>query len=251
MGELDPTSRFTGRAAAYASARPSYPRAILDVLSVREGDVVADLGSGTGIFTRLLLEAGATVWAVEPNDEMRAVAEVELGREPRFRSIAGRAEATTLPDASCDLVTAAQAFHWFDREAMRREAKRVLKVGGRVALVWNDRDTESTPLLRELEALLVTRCPRYRELQGKSDRPGDFDELFGVGGWSRAAIPNEQRLGRAAFLARLLSTSYAPAPGERGHDAFVRDAEALFDRHAEDATVTIDYEAVVIVGRPR
>lgn len=158
-------------------------------------------------------------------------------------------EATTLPDASCDLVTAAQSFHWFDLEATRAEAKRILKPTGRVALVYNDRDTESTPLLRELEALLAARCARYRELQGRSDRPADFDAFFGEGAWSRSEIPNEQRLGRAGFVGRLLSTSYAPARGQPGHDAFVREAEALFDRHAQDATVTICYATAVIVTR--
>ena len=246
----DPTARFTGRSAAYAAARPTYPPALIELLGVRPGMVVGDLGSGTGIFTKLLLDAGATVFAIEPNDEMRASADAELGAHPRYRGVAGRAEATTLPDASCDLLTAAQAFHWFDADATRREAKRILKPGGRVALIWNDRDTTSTPFLRELEALLVARCPKYRDLQGKADRPDLWDAFFD--GWTRREVPNEQRLGRAGLVLRLLSTSYAPAEGEPGHDAFVREAEALFERHAGDAgEVAIVYAAVVIEGRPR
>src|SRR5262245_840572 len=124
---MDPTERFSARADAYARARPSYPQAVFDVLrehyTLAEGTVGADLGAGTGIFSRLLLEAGAVVFAVEPNADMRLEAErsVPSARAPFFRSIAARAEETSLPAASIDLVTAAQAFHWFDIEQARRE----------------------------------------------------------------------------------------------------------------------------------
>src|SRR5688572_11749971 len=113
----DPTGRFTHRADAYVKSRPSYPAGLFDVLRDECGlgpsSVVADLGSGTGIFTRLLLERGATVHAVEPNDDMRGEAERTLASEPRFHSVKGTAEATTLAAGSIHLVTAAQAFHWF------------------------------------------------------------------------------------------------------------------------------------------
>src|SRR6478672_9476571 len=110
---MDPTKRFSARADVYAKARPSYPREALEILRVEyqleKETSVADLGAGTGIFTRLLLESGALVYAVEPNADMRGEAERALHDDPRFRSVAGRAEDTTLPDASIDLVTAAQA----------------------------------------------------------------------------------------------------------------------------------------------
>jgi SAM-dependent methyltransferase len=116
LAVTDPADRFTGRATAYAATRPTYPPSLVTLLGLRRGDVVCDLGSGTGIFSRLLLDAGATVYAVEPNEDMRSAAEGELGDNERFHSVAGRAEATTLPDGVCDLVTAAQSFHWFDAE---------------------------------------------------------------------------------------------------------------------------------------
>jgi len=126
---MDPTERFSSRAEVYALARPSYPADVFQILrehhGLHAGAAVADLGSGTGIFTRLLLESGARVHAVEPNDDMRAKAELLLGHEPGFSSIAGRAEATSLPDASVELVTAAQAFHWFDLDLARREIVRI------------------------------------------------------------------------------------------------------------------------------
>lgn len=255
----DPTARFSGRVDDYVKTRPSYPRGVLDVL--REGcglsaaSVVSDLGSGTGLFTKLLLESGARVHAVEPNDEMRAAAESLLRDAPGFRSVAGRAEATTLEDASVDLVTAAQAFHWFDVEAAHREMRRILRprstaMGSNVALVWNDRDLEATPFLREYEELLVRRCPKYRELQGKADSTDKFDALLGPDRWTRHAVANEQHLDRAGLMSRLLSSSYAPRPGEPTHDETIAELRALFDRRAEGGLVAMLYTTVVILGRP-
>jgi SAM-dependent methyltransferase len=244
----DPTGRFSGRAAAYEKTRPTYPRAVLDLLGVGPETTIADLGSGTGIFSRLLLSSGATVYAVEPNAEMRAAAEAELGREPRFHSVAGRAEATALPDRSVDLVTAAQAFHWFDRDAAAREMKRILRPLGRGALIWNDRDTSGTLLLREYDAILIEHCPDYAKLQGKADTPDAFDALFGAGAWKREAIANEQRLDRRGVVDRVLSSSYAPLAGAPGHAALVSALQSLFDRHAVAGEITLRYQCVVISG---
>ncbi len=257
----DQAKRFSGRVDDYVKTRPSYPRGVLDVLRERCGltatSVVCDLGSGTGLFTKLLLESGAIVHAVEPNDEMRAAAETMLGDERGFRSVAGRAEATTLADGSVDLVTAAQAFHWFDVEGAHREMRRILRPregsegsAGSVALVWNDRDLESTSFLRAYEELLVRRCPKYRELQGKADTTEKFDALLGVGRWTRHVVPNEQRLDREGLVGRLLSSSYAPRPGEPTHDETFAELRAVFDRHAEGGVVAMLYQTVVIVGRP-
>jgi len=252
---IDPTSRFGERVDDYVKARPSYPAELLDVLARECGltkkSVVADLGSGTGIFTRLLLESGATVYAVEPNDEMRGAAERDLASE-RLHSVRGRAEATTLPDASIDLATAAQAFHWFDVEATRRELVRILRPDGFTALVWNDRDTKSTPFLRAFEALLVAHCPKYPELQGKADAVSKFDAVFCKNGWQRYTLANRQDLTRDLLVARVMSASYAPKQGTPEHAAIVAALDALFAEHAgESDTVGIMYSTVVITGRPR
>ncbi len=250
---MDATIRFSGRADDYARTRPGYPRAVLEVLlehGLVPGGVVADLGSGTGIFSSLLLEASARVYAVEPNDDMRALAERALSSHADFRSVAARAEATSLPDASVDLVTAAQAFHWFDPSLTRRETCRILRPRGHVALVWNDRETEATPFLREYDALLVRRCPGYRQLQGKSDTPKLFDGLFGEGRWERRRVPNEQRLDRDGLHSRVMSSSYAPKAGEPGHDVLVRELDELFARRAVAGEVVIPYQTVVIGGLP-
>ncbi|MCL2723243.1 MAG: class I SAM-dependent methyltransferase [Polyangiaceae bacterium] len=252
----DPTQRFEGRAAAYDKARPSYPLAVLDLLArdfhLRAGSVVADLGSGTGIFTAILLERGATVFAVEPNADMRATAEQRLGSIAGFRNVNGRAEATTLATSSVDLVTAAQAYHWFDRPRAHAEMKRILRKApnvGCIALVWNDRDTTATQFTAAFEDVLRRRCPDYATLQGRSEMPEAFNELFGAGGWSRTALLHDQELDRDALIARAMSTSYAPREGE-AHAALISDLRALFDTHEEAGIVRLHYRCVVIGGCP-
>src|SRR5271154_1515768 len=131
MPVQDPTARFSSRVEKYVRYRPSYPKEVVALLGKQCGltaeSVIADVASGTGIFTRLLLENGNRVFGVEPNAEMRRAGEEYLAAFPRFTSVAGTAEATTLPDHSVDIVTAAQAAHWFDRAKARREFVRILK----------------------------------------------------------------------------------------------------------------------------
>src|SRR5581483_5036963 len=159
MPAIDPTQRFSSRVDKYTKYRPGYPPEIVELLRAQCGltpsSVIADVASGTGLFTKLLLENGNEVYGVEPNAEMRKAGEEYLAGYPRFHSVAGKAEATGLPDHSFDFVTAAQAAHWFDQAGARREFVRVLKPGGWTVLVWNERCTDSTPSLRAYEELLL------------------------------------------------------------------------------------------------
>jgi ubiquinone/menaquinone biosynthesis C-methylase UbiE len=139
----DSKERFSDRVDDYRKYRPGYPEAVLQVLEERCGlspsSVVADIGSGTGILTGMLLSKAHTVYAVEPNAPMRSAAEEDYRDHPAFRSVAGSAEATTLPSRSVDLITAAQAFHWFDPEKAKAEFRRILRKEGNIALIWNER----------------------------------------------------------------------------------------------------------------
>lgn len=248
----DATDRFSNRADAYARARPSYPREALDILREHHGlkadSVIADIGSGTGIFTRLLLDAGAKVFAVEPNADMRVEAEKTLASYPKFQSTNGKAEATTLEPASIDLLVAAQAFHWFDVAAARVEHQRVLRPGAHSALIWNDRDLTSNAFLRDYERILVEHCPGYPVLQGKADTPEKFDAYFGKGNWRKHAAPNSQSLDRELLVVRVMSSSYAPSAGTDGQAALVAALESAFDRYAENGAVVIPYTTTVIGG---
>src|SRR4051794_3864890 len=168
------TTRFSTRVQDYVRFRPRYPQALYeflrDELSVGSGSVVADVGSGTGIFAEPLLAAGAVVYAVEPNPQMRGAAEQLLSRYPDFHSVAAAAEATTLPDRCADLVSCAQAFHWFDQPRAAAEFKRIARPGGAVAVIWNQRRSSRAGFLAEYESLLVTYGTDYRQV-AREHRP--------------------------------------------------------------------------------
>ena len=169
MAVKDSTQRFSSRVGNYVRYRPAYPSAVLDLLKnecgLNAASVIADIASGTGIFTRMLLENGNRVFGVEPNADMRKAGEEFLRGYSQFTSVAGTAEATTLADHSVDLVTAAQAAHWFDREQARREFIRICRPGGWTVLLWNERRTGSTPFLRDYEQLLLEYGTDYQEVR--------------------------------------------------------------------------------------
>jgi SAM-dependent methyltransferase len=249
---LEPTERFSDRVEDYARFRPGYPPAVLDVLRRETGltprHVVADLGSGTGLSARLFLEHGNEVLGVEPNRAMREAAERLLSGWPGFRSVAGTAEATTLPAGSVDLVVAAQAFHWFDAVATRAEVGRILKPGGWAALLWNTR-TGSTPFLREYDALLVRFGTDYQRI--RHDQMGDeVLAWFPRGAVLRRTVPNPQSLDLESLTGRLLSASYTPPAGHPDREPMLRALEALFRRYQEDGRVRFEYETRLYVGRP-
>ncbi len=148
-------NRFSNRVENYIKYRPGYPNELIETLRLECGlttdSAIADIGSGTGILTEMLLRNGNLVYGIEPNREMREAGERLLQGYPRFQSIAARAEETTLAPASVEFVTAGQAFHWFDREKARLEFHRILKPQGWIVLVWNEMQSESTPLINWME----------------------------------------------------------------------------------------------------
>lgn len=165
MTDLHPaTTGFASGAETYARGRPDYPAALAawlrETLRLGPGKTVADLGAGTGKFTRLLAATGAAVTAIEPVEAMRVRLAVSL---PGVTALAGSAEAIPLPEGSLDALVCAQAFHWFSTPAALAEIRRVLKVGGRLGLVWNVRD-EATPWVAELTTIMNAHegdAPRY------------------------------------------------------------------------------------------
>lgn len=251
MTAQDPTLRFSDRVADYVRSRPGYPDELLTCLRVEwglgPGTIVADVGSGTGISSAFLLRSGCTVIGVEPNEEMRRAAEEQLGDEPRFRSVAGSAEATGLPDGSVDLVAAGQAFHWFDRGAARAEFARILHPGGVVALFWNSRDAESAPFLRAYEQILRRWGIDYAEVNHRAVDAKVLMPFFGGLG-VRRVFANEQTLDFAGLRGRLLSSSYTPAEGHPDRAPMLRALRSIFDEHQRDGTVRIAYDTELYIG---
>ncbi len=215
MPASNATSRFSDRVENYVRYRPGYPREALRVLErecgLAPGHVVADIASGTGIWTQMLLKNGNMVFGVEPNAEMRQAGERLLASFPKFTSVAGTAEATTLADASVDFVTAAQAAHWFDRKRARLEFVRILKPGGWLVLLWNERLTDSTAFLREYEQLLLSYGTDYEDV--RHERTTDaVNEFFDPAPFQERVFAMRQEFDYAGLEGRLLSSSYAPGP---------------------------------------
>ncbi len=246
-----PTERFTGRVDNYARYRPSYPAAAIDLLEARCGlspsAVVADIGSGTGILTELLLSRGAQVIAVEPNEGMRAAAEARLGGQARFRSVNGSAEAMTLPAGSVDLLVAGQAFHWFDGERARLEALRVLKPGRFAALLWNERPQELTAFIADYEALLRSHAPEYTDIVARRADVASMRRFFGDA-MELETFPNQQTFDFEGLTGRLLSSSYAPEPGDAHYQPLMAGLRQVFDRHEQAGKVVFPYRTLVYFG---
>ena len=272
MSTADVTQRFSNRVDDYVRYRPSYPLELLTWLTAQSTATdrhlssaapshstpaarfsappwrVADIGAGTGIFSKLLLDAGHDVSAVEPNTPMRTAAQTWLGAYPRFRSIDARAEATTLPDASIDLITVAQAFHWFDAAAVRSEWKRILRPGGLVLIVWNVRRTTGTPFLDRYENLLRTHGTDYAAIVERHGDDATMRAWFGPGLLATARFDYHQQLDYEGLRGRLLSSSYAPPAGHPSHEPMLADLRALFDTTAEDNLVRFDYDTRAYLG---
>ncbi|MFO1250052.1 MAG: class I SAM-dependent methyltransferase [Inhella sp.] len=245
------TQLFATKVADYQAARPDYPAGLFDWLAGQlPGPLrVLDLGAGTGLFTQSLLAQGWEVLAVEPDAAMRAACDARLGAHPRYRSAAGQAEALPADAADFDLITAAQAFHWFDVGPAHREFARVLRPGGRVALVWNDRVAESA-LNRELDALLAEFGGSGRAAQTADDDRARAHEFLGAG-LQQWTGPHSHSLDLAGLQALVFSRSYMPARDSAAGQALVPLLAALFSRHAANGRVELPYRTVCLLGSLR
>jgi SAM-dependent methyltransferase len=250
---MNPLQRFSSRVENYVKYRPGYPATVVDFLQSHCGlkaeQVIADVGSGTGKLTRLFLNNGNRVLGVEPNREMREAAERLLKAYPRFASIDATAEATTLAPRSVDMITAGQAFHWFDPEKTRAEFARILEPGGWVVLIWNDRKTDASPFLVDYEKLLLTFGTDYKEVNHRNIDAAAIGSFYGPGGFEQTTFPNAQIFDLAGLRGRLLSSSYAPEAGDPRHIPMLDALDQLFQKHAANGTVSLDCDTLVYYGQ--
>ena len=284
-----PKRRFSSRVSYYVKARPGYPPEILEFLAqagvLTTETVIADVGCGTGLLAEIFLKNGNTVIGVEPNPAMRAAGEQYLAAYPRFRSIDGSAEETTLQTASVDMITAGQAFHWFDVDEARREFTRILRPGGSVVLVWNSVRSDASPFMEAYHAMRAavpegddgqraddTAKPLARidthttdlapmgpaQSAGSLDiapdtpprpAPGARARLFGAAGCESRGFPNQQTFDWDGIQSRLLSESGAPLPGDWRYPAMMAELERAFRTHQKNGRVEFLYDTKLHCGR--
>lgn len=245
------TTRFSNRVADYIKYRPSYPVEILDLLAAQCGfspdSVVADIGSGTGILSQIFLDNGNAVMGVEPNQEMREAGEKLLKDYLRFNSVDGSAEDTKLPAECCDILTAGQAFHWFEQVKARQEFQRILRPEGFAVIVFNDRRTESTPFLRDYEALLQALEGDYKDINHKNVSDENMLVFFG-GKVKKARFDNYQRFDLDGVIGRVASSSYCPARDSPQLATVVESVTEIFNKHQQNGRVVFEYDTVMFYG---
>ena len=244
--------RFSNRVENYVKYRPGYPKEILQVfrdeMNLTENSVVADIGSGTGISAKVFLENGSAVYGVEPNAAMRAAAAEFLKDFPRFESVDGTAEKTNLADASIDLIVAAQAFHWFDTEKTPAEFRRILRAGGSVALIWNERQLETTDFLREYEELVKKYGTDYEKVRHDNLDKAIFEKAFEAE-FAKKTFLNVQTLDFEGMKGRILSSSYMPSETDARFAPMNAEMRGLFEKYAESGKIQILYSTNIFYTR--
>ncbi|HZE84368.1 MAG TPA: class I SAM-dependent methyltransferase [Puia sp.] len=240
---LHPTTRFSNRVENYVKYRPSYPRQIIPFLEehigLKKEFRIADIGSGTGIFSELFLEKGYAVTGIEPNGDMRMAAEHHLRHYPGFCSLDQRAETTGLRSQSIDLITVAQAFHWMDPGPTKVEFSRILRPGGHILLAWNLR-LHNSPFLKEYETLKQRFGIDYK-LTKRADETA-IREFFAPDPVHIQDFSNVQWLDFDALKGQLLSASYIPLPGHPSYDNMISELVRLFVSFNENGLVKMEFE---------
>lgn len=252
MVDRDPRIRFSDRVQDYVTYRPGYPPEVLRILRDEVGLLpefsVADVGSGTGLFSKLLLEHGCRVYGVEPNAPMRAAAERLLGSDARYTSIDGSAEATSLATASVDFVTCAQAFHWFDPQLARAEFRRIARPGARAALLWNTRELHADEFSEAYEQLVLAYGTDYAQTRHDSTRTHQaIVHLFETSGYERRTFRHDHILEFDQLRGLLLSASYIPKEPNLVEE-LTKKLRALFDQNMRQGLVSVRYKVEIYFG---
>lgn len=238
-------NKFDGMGNIYSQFRPSYPSDFIDYLkknvSISRDKIIADIGSGTGILSKQLLLQGNVVYAVEPNKDMRIVAETDLKKYENFISIDGTAENTKLESTSIDYITVAQAFHWFNRQKFKDECQRILKHDGKVVLVWNSRDYKSNFVI-EGDAINRKYCPDFTGFSGGqrgAENEDDFSDFFN-GTYETKTFRNDLKFDEQSFIGRNLSASYALKESDYYYTQYIAELKSLFKKYCKDGNVIME-----------
>lgn len=253
----DTLKRFSNRVENYVKYRPGYPSEMFSFLIkqkvLKSDSVIADIGSGTGISAKLFLDNGNVVHGVEPNKEMREAAERILGGNKNFKSVNGKAEATTLKNKSVDIVLAAQAFHWFDGDLFKKEVVRLLKPNGYLVLIWNDRLIDESEFLIEYENLLHNFSVDYAEVNHKNITNKEIRNyilsVIDNKSFNESSFKNFQEFDYEGLKGRLLSSSYVPTEEHPKYNEMLKELKRIFDTFSKDGMVRFEYNTNLYYGQ--
>lgn len=244
--------RFSNRVENYIKYRPHYPPEVLDLfhskLDLQKTSIIADIGAGTGISSKVFLENGNPVFGIEPNQAMRQAAGSFLAEFPNFKTVDGTAENTTLEAESVDFVIAAQAFHWFDKAKAGEEFYRILKDKGFIVLMWNERHLDTNKFLREYERLLVKFGTDYEKVRHENINEKNLQEFF-MTKVRRATFQNVQKLDFEGLKGRMLSSSYIPTRENPRFNEMLENLQSLFAEHAENGRIEILYNTNIFYAQ--
>jgi len=244
---MDPKERFSSRVENYIKYRPKYPQEVIRFLKKKEillsDSIIADIGSGTGILSELFLKNGNNVYGVEPNKDMRNAAENLLKDYSNFISINGSAEKTGLKENSIDLITAGQAFHWFDVKKTREEFRRIIKPTGYIVLIWNNRRKTAPGFPSESEHLLLKYGKDYKEVQKTEKNIESFFQF------EKEFFYNFQDLNLEEYKGRILSASYIPLEDDPNYEKMITDFENLFKKYQQNGLIRLEYDTEIYYGK--
>jgi len=246
---LNPTTRFSDRVENYVKYRPSYPSQIIpfleETIGLQKDHRIADIGSGTGLFSELFLAKGYEVIGIEPNEAMRRASDRKLSKYGGFTSRAHRAEKTGLRSHSVDLLTVAQAFHWMEMLPTKKEFTRILKPGGHIILAWNIRLKNSAFMIAYHELKQEFAIEHHAVDQINPEAIQFFYEPLKA---QEKSFDNQQLLDFDALKGQLLSSSYIPLPGNPRYEDMITRLAALFVAHNEKGFVRMNFETKVYLN---
>ena len=249
---MDYKQRFSDRVENYIKYRPGYPDEIIPTLQLEIGlmadDIIADIGSGTGLSAKLFLENGNTVYGVEPNEPMRKAAEGLLSEYENFHSIHGSSESTNLKDNSIDLIVCAQAFHWFDRQKTKQEFHRIANNGAHLCLIWNDRK-ETEPFQIDYEKLIQEFAIDYNEISHRNITQDIIEDFYAPNKFKKFILNYEQHFDLDGLIGRIISSSYMPNQNDVNFPQLKSAIVSLFDKYKQNEIVTFAYNTIIFLGK--
>lgn len=244
-------SVFTGKSEVYALHRPQYSEEALEFIrrevNITPDTLIADIGAGTGIFTKQLSVLGCRVVAVEPNEDMRSRIS---DTAPDSEIISAPAERTGLPDHSVSLITVATALHWFDQKLFAEECRRILTDSGKILIIWNLSD-KTADIVKDLHELNLKYCEKYKALFVEDpvlkDRSIDVTKEF-LPNCKQASYENDQSFDLEGFVGNRLSYSYAPQENEVGYAEYADALKSFFNEHQSEGKLTLPHFTHCFIG---